>query len=207
MQKIPTLFVRDPENRKMVLPQVTPGCEWAVAGEGTATRKFDGLCVRIEELQSGLYAWVRRSVKDGAEPPERFQPVAHDDATGKTWGWEPATQSGQFKWVAEALANHEADGDVLTEGTYELVGPRQQGNPEGYADHRLVRHGIEIFDYEPFANQGYAADDPILVEAAFAACRAYLQHPEMASIEGIVWHHPDGRMAKLKVRDFPKAES
>jgi hypothetical protein len=21
--------------------------------------------------------------------------------------------------------------------------------------------------------------------------------------EGIVWHHPDGRMAKLKKRDFP----
>ena len=23
--------------------------------------------------------------------------------------------------------------------------------------------------------------------------------------EGIVWHHPDGRMAKLKVRDYPEA--
>jgi hypothetical protein len=22
-------------------------------------------------------------------------------------------------------------------------------------------------------------------------------------VEGIVWHHPDGRMAKLKGRDFP----
>ena len=24
--------------------------------------------------------------------------------------------------------------------------------------------------------------------------------------EGIVWHHPDGRMAKLKKRDFPRVQ-
>jgi hypothetical protein len=23
--------------------------------------------------------------------------------------------------------------------------------------------------------------------------------------EGVVWHHTDGRMAKIKARDFPKA--
>jgi hypothetical protein len=25
-------------------------------------------------------------------------------------------------------------------------------------------------------------------------------------IEGIVWHHDDGRMAKIKARDFPRAQ-
>jgi hypothetical protein len=25
----------------------------------------------------------------------------------------------------------------------------------------------------------------------------------MAGWEGVVWHHPDGRMAKLKARDLP----
>lgn len=43
MKKIPTVFVRDPDDRKHVLPQVTPGCEWVLAGEGRATRKFDRL--------------------------------------------------------------------------------------------------------------------------------------------------------------------
>ena len=42
MQKIPTVFQRDPSNPKHVLPEVTPGCEWVLAGEGVPTRKYDG---------------------------------------------------------------------------------------------------------------------------------------------------------------------
>jgi hypothetical protein len=33
----------------------------------------------------------------------------------------------------------------------------------------------------------------------FDALREYLKPQD---IEGIVWHHPDGRMAKIKKRDF-----
>jgi hypothetical protein len=44
MRKIPTLFVRDPDDRRHVTEQITPGCEWVTAGEGTATRKYDGTC-------------------------------------------------------------------------------------------------------------------------------------------------------------------
>ena len=50
MRKIPTLYVRDWDgDRRYVLPQVTPGCEWVVVnGEGVATRKFDGTCVMYD---------------------------------------------------------------------------------------------------------------------------------------------------------------
>ena len=34
---------------------------------------------------------------------------------------------------------------------------------------------------------------------SFAEIREYLEH---ATIEGIVWHHPDGRMVKIKRKDF-----
>lgn len=39
MKKIPTLFERKFENHKIVdcLPNVTPGLEWVLEGEGTAT--------------------------------------------------------------------------------------------------------------------------------------------------------------------------
>lgn len=37
MRKIPTLFVRD-RDTGLVVDVVTPGCEWAFAGEGRATR-------------------------------------------------------------------------------------------------------------------------------------------------------------------------
>ena len=33
----------------------------------------------------------------------------------------------------------------------------------------------------------------------FAGLRQYLR---LGAIEGIVWHHPDGRMVKIKAKDF-----
>lgn len=39
----------------------------------------------------------------------------------------------------------------------------------------------------------------VLPEVTHDELRGYLL---MHTFEGIVWHHPDGRMAKLKRRDF-----
>lgn len=58
MQKIPTMFVRDPDNMRYVIDEVTPGCEWVLAGEGTPTRKYDGTCVMFD----GAEWWARREV-------------------------------------------------------------------------------------------------------------------------------------------------
>ena len=44
-----------------VLPEITPGCEWVIAGEGVATRKYDGTCV----MYDGDEWWARREVKPG----------------------------------------------------------------------------------------------------------------------------------------------
>ena len=73
----------------------------------------------------------------------------------------------------------------LHSGTYELCGPKVQGNPEGYIDHRLIPHGKEEIDPD--------------VPRNFEALKAFLFN---AQIEGIVYHHPDGRMAKIKAKDF-----
>ena len=43
MNKIPTLFVRDSAtNRKHVLNEVTPGCEWVLDGEPTTFEACKG---------------------------------------------------------------------------------------------------------------------------------------------------------------------
>lgn len=61
MKKIPTLFERVFENHKKVgiLPNVTPGMEWVLEGEGVATEKMDGSCcltdnkrISMSEVQS-----------------------------------------------------------------------------------------------------------------------------------------------------------
>src|ERR1700754_241058 len=185
MQKIPTLFRRDPENLKRVLNEVNPGCEWVLAGEGVATRKFDGTCVRLDD--DGRW-FARREVRPGKAAPENFVAVMTDPTTGKTVGWEPVEQSGFARWHAAALSE---SGDTPAPGTYELCGPKVNRNPEGYESHVLVAH-----DTAPTAVE---LDYPITFEDARDAVLAL----KAEGVEGIVWHHPDGRMAKLKGRGFP----
>ena len=46
----------------------------------------------------------------------------------------------------------------------------------------------------------HGAEEPPDVPRDYAGLAAWLR---ACPWEGIVWHHPDGRMAKLKRRDFP----
>ncbi len=71
----------------------------------------------------------------------------------------------------------------LTSGTYELIGEKIQGNPHNETGHRLVQHGIDLID----------------TPRTFEGLNDFLKD---FNYEGIVWHHPDGRMVKIKKRDF-----
>jgi hypothetical protein len=179
MKKIPTLFKRDPDDLKHVLQEVTPGCEWVLAGEGVATRKYDGTCVKFD----GERWWARREVKAGKIAPPEWRQEDYDNVTGKRVGWEPMENSSFHPWLEEAIR-------MLAEpryepGTYELIGPRINRNPEDYGAHDLIPHGATVFDPDPPRD--------------YLGLRSYLLD---LPHEGIVWHHPDGRMAKLKRRDF-----
>ena len=185
MQKIPTLFQRDPENRKYVLPLITPGCEWVLAGEGIPTRKYDGTCCMFD----GERWWARREVKPGKSTPANFRALATDENTGKTVGWEPMEQSAFAKWHVEANLTPIF---IYPQGTYELCGPKINRNPEGFERHDLVGHAQAEHLELPDLRQVLA---PVALEVLLGWL---LQH----SYEGIVWHHPDGRMAKLKRRGF-----
>src|SRR5215471_9014570 len=122
MRKIPTLFVRDWDgDRRYVLTEVTPGCEWVIAGEGTPTRKYDGTCVMFD----GYRWWARREVKEGKPAPEGFIALEADPETGKTVGREPAGQSSFAKYLLEALdAEYDPPFARWPVGTYELIGPK-----------------------------------------------------------------------------------
>lgn len=183
MKKIPTLYVRDEADRKYVTEQVNPGCEWALAGEGVPTRKYDGTCVMLNEWGW----WARREVKPGKGEPAGFVPVERDETTGKTVGWEPAEQSSFAKYLEEAVACcGPAEGIV---GTFELIGPKVNGNPEHAEGHMLVEHAVAL-----------QVDVP---ELTFDGIRkTVLALADADGCEGIVWHHPDGRMVKIKARDF-----
>jgi hypothetical protein len=182
VHKIPTLFMRDPEDMRHVTREVNPPAVWVLAGEGVATRKYDGTCLMLDD--DGQW-WARREVKPGKAQPAGWVSVEHDEATGKSVGWEPIEQSPFVKFWQEALRNPYQRRHV---GTYELVGPKINGNPEQTDRHELIWHN----DAEVLVDAPRTYDD---LAAWLTAC----------PYEGIVWHHPDGRMAKLKRRDFGRA--
>lgn len=193
MRKIPSLFVRDyavrwPDGGHKVKDEVNPECRWVADGEGRATRKWDGQAVLIKDGA----AFTRYDAKRGRTPPANFvpaQPLA-DPVSGHWPGWVPA-EGPAARWVQEAIAWGRANlfgGGPVPDGTYEAVGPkiatRHGVNPEGKDEHVLVPHG----------------QDDVDAPRDFAGLMAFLQP---LPIEGIVWHHPDGRMAKIKRADFP----
>lgn len=189
MRKIPTVFRRDPNDMSRVLSEVNSGCEWVLNGEGVATRKYDGTCVMLDD---GGQWWARREVKSGKTPPENYIPVATDEITGKTMGWEPIRQSPFNKAHLDALqVNH---GHEWTPGTYELIGPKINDNPERLERHDLRMHRLA----ETYGTTGV----PRRFEDLKRLVLALNQYG--SGWEGVVFHHPDGRMAKLKARDFPE---
>jgi hypothetical protein len=178
MKKTPTIFKRDIVNMKLVSAQINPVCQWVFDGEGVATRKYDGTCCLVQNGK--LYK--RRELREGDVVPDGFIQADFDPTTNKAVGWLPVTEidpADQYHCLAFYKYPY-----VLSDGTYELLGPKIQGNPEGLEDYHLLKHSdAEVYD----APCDYAALSQWLADR---------------DIEGLVFHHPDGRMAKIKKRDF-----
>lgn len=178
MKKIPTIFERDWDgDRSRVIDKPNPAAAWVFAGEGVATRKLDGTSCMIR----GGKLFKRRELKKGQIDPPGWEQVDYDEETGKAVGWMPVGDGPEDKYHREAFSG---DGS-LPDGTYELLGPNIPGNPEQLEVNLLQKHSI-IMQYSG-------------IPRTFDGLREWLSRQ---NIEGLVWHHPDGRMAKIKLRDF-----
>ena len=49
MKKTVSLFQRNYDGDRLVRDEIVPGAEWVAAGEGVATRKFDGTCCMVRD--------------------------------------------------------------------------------------------------------------------------------------------------------------
>ena len=198
MIKIPSLFRKDWTGNRLVYNEVLPGTEWVLQGQGIATIKFDGTACL---LQNGiLYKRYDRKIKrkyrqqiinmryipkepDFKSPPNGWfpaEPCPDKSGTYHWFGWLPVSESNPAdKWHIESYKDK-----TLEDGTYELVGPKIQGNPYYLDTHELWKHGSMVIENVPFA---------------FSELEVFLDNHK---IEGIVWHHKDGRMAKIKRTDF-----
>jgi hypothetical protein len=176
MKKIKSLFMRDYKGTRQVYDELVPGSEWVTLGEGVPTRKFDGTACMVKE---GVI-YKRYDVKKGRPAPEVGIPCEDkpNEHTGHWPWWIPVGNGPEDKYFNEAFRGDEED------GTYELVGPKINGNRGGWPEHQLLKHGSVVLTDAP---------------TDFHGLREWFRGHD---IEGIVWHHPDGRMVKIKKKDF-----
>lgn len=179
MKKISTLFAKDPKNLARVINKINAENAWVINGEAIATRKFDGTSVAI--INGELFK--RFDAKKGRSIPANAIPCQEADLiSGHHPHWLKCDRTkSEDKFFFEGFDDLKAKID----GTYELCGPKVQGNPEKLEKHTLIKHGSEILDF---------------VNLDFNDLEKFLSEND---IEGIVFHHTsDGRMCKLRKSDF-----
>ena len=188
MKKIPTLFERVFENRRIVgiTDKVYPGMEWVLEGKGIATEKIDGSCTAIID---GVF-YKRYDAKKGKKPPIGAIPCCDPDpVTGHHPHWVKVDSNNPSdRWFCEAFNNtfHNAleNGELsLADGTYEAIGPHFNGNKHNLDTDILVKHGTNILD----------------VPRTFEGIKQYLAEHR---IEGIVFWRSGEPMGKIKRSDL-----
>lgn len=180
MKKISTLFKKDPNDLGRVIDEINPENQWVFDDPSVkSTRKWDGTACAI--INGALYK--RYDVKKGKLVPENAIPCQEpDEITGHWPHWVLCRRDDPAdKYHFEAF---DMPMVPYKDGTYELCGPKIQGNPEKFKYHILVRHGYVVL--------------PKITD--FDGLRNYLMS---CDIEGIVFHQPlTGKMCKIRKSDF-----
>jgi hypothetical protein len=193
MRKMTTLFKTSHEGQTTsITREIRPEHLWVFTDgdlvepmiklDGTACAIIDGRLFKRYDVKNGKPAPV------GAIPCQN----AADPVTGHFPHWVAVdSNSPSDKWHIDALNGLSPD-DLSSDyenGTYELIGEKIGGNPEGIAGHALIHHSNLFVDDLPAFN----------IDTCFDIIRNYL---EVTDIEGIVFHHLDGRKCKIRKTDF-----
>ena len=187
MQKIPTVFDRD--GNFNVTDQVRAGCEWVLAGEGAATEKLDGMNIRLT-IRSGNVVRVEK----------RRNPTKLQKKQGIIDGWyvDALEGSAEDKWIYEAVAGTDVSAWPDGEHPAEALGPNIQGNELQLKRHLCVPFDLEVPVYESLPRSFDGLRESL--------AQLESQYSPGALAEGIVFHHPDGRRAKIKRKDFARVK-
>ena len=181
MKKIPTLFLRDPSNPLRVIDQVNSVCQWVADGEGVATRKWDGQPILIQD--GLLYKRYTGDLRGYNGNPLGAVSCGEEEDMTPIW-WVLVTYGNEDKRI-RAVMESQRLWSKKNNGTYEIIGPNFCHNRELLERDVMIKHGAAgIFHGAP---TGYTE----LIEWLWSF-----------DMEGLVWHHPDGRMAKITKRDL-----
>lgn len=186
MEKIPTLFKRGDDHK--VIDDWQEGCEWVLSAHGVATEKLDGMNVRLT-VRNGTI--VRLEKRRNPSKRQKHEGIA------TPWYVDMDEYGSEDKWLV--IAAHNTKTEIWPDGEHpcEAVGPHIQGNS-------LALEEAVCVPFKLYPEWLLLTPPP---PRSFEALKAYLmdfesQYSAGHQGEGIVWHHPDGRMAKIKRKDF-----
>jgi hypothetical protein len=194
MEKISTLYRKDPTDLGRVINEVAPENNWVIEGDGVATQKFDGTATAVingklykrydvklfKRKRGKIITFTEEQIK--AKIPNAA--IACQDADEKSGHWPHWVECDRDN-PADKLHFEAFDAEKFEDGTYEFCGEKVQDNPEKITGHKLIKHGSVVLPITDYTYDGL---------------RKYLETAEM---EGIVFYHKtDGRMCKIRKCDF-----
>lgn len=188
MNKIPTLYVRDPKTFR-VTEEVHPDCKWVFEEwhDVLVTEKLDGTNIRVV-VRNGEAVHVQKR-----RNPSRQQ---KKDGIINSWYVSAYKDQPEDRHIFRAVGDTDFSNLPDEEYRCEAIGPSIQGNPLGLKTPRCV-----ILDPEhlPEYNKNIRGNVRLDKESIRNLESVYFPgHPA----EGIVFWHRDGRMAKIKRSDF-----
>jgi len=188
MNKIKTIFKRDWEGNKKVINEYIEeiNSEALLGLYATATEKLDGTNVRIT---------VRNHIPVRVEKRRNPSGEQKLDGIEEPWYIDADKSNSSDKWIFDGIKNTDFSGIMDGEWSGELIGKNIQGNPLKLSNNRIVFFTLDqapIFENVPITYEGLKEWLP----------KQKSKYGNDCGIEGIVWHLVDGRMYKIKVKDF-----
>ncbi|NEP41587.1 MAG: hypothetical protein F6K35_21080 [Okeania sp. SIO2H7] len=199
MKKIPTVFQREPNNLKQVLDVLNPEVELVFAQcdrkDFEIHKKYDGQPCLYQDgklytrFNAKLFQKKRgKIINEPKLPPENSIPCSKPDQNTGDWPHWRLVNKTQDEWVLKAFENA-GGGSVLSNGTYEAVGPHFQTNLHRLTNDILVSHNALLEN----CSQLLECNDLF---------KAFKDFMKQLKYEGIVLYQSGLPVAKLKRKDF-----
>ncbi|MEP6756808.1 MAG: hypothetical protein ABJA67_14985 [Chthonomonadales bacterium] len=184
MNKILTIFERDWDGNRKVIDRYSDCVTAELLSECIATEKVDGTNVRLTVRNHTL---VRLEKRRNPSKIEKAKGIV------EPWYVDGDELDQSDKWIWDAARNTDLSDIPDGEWSGEANGQNIQGNPLNMVGNRVM-----LFSLGKAPAMG---DVPI----DFEGLKQYFPRESLygsGDMEGIVWHHADGRMFKIKAKDF-----
>ncbi|MEL6941072.1 MAG: DUF5565 family protein [Bacteroidota bacterium] len=186
MRKIKTIFDRNWETNRKVNTKLIVDFNFE---EAIATEKLDGMNIRLT---------VRNGEAVRVEKRRNPSKIQKQKNITEPWYVDTDVYAKEDKWIFDAVKNTDLSRVKDGEWSAEAIGKNIQGNPLNLENNQVFFFSLPEWRERIRLNE---------VPYHFQELKHYLEQQKSlignnALIEGIVWHHPNGDMVKIKRKDF-----